>query len=462
MPAIQLNDAIAHPGFSADFLTHPDAYAEASGVLAASLVEALKQQGASAAEVSLGINQGLDVQVRMGDVESIEFNRDRSASVVAYFGQSKGVATTNDLSETSLQATLNQACAIAKFTEADPYAGLADAHLMAADFDELGRWHPNVFDAKHAADMAKACEEAGRGYSDDISNSDGAGYNGSAGLGVYANSHDFVGHRRSTKFGLSCVLIAGTGDAMKRNYSYDSRLNAEWLHTPQTVGAQAAERTLASLNPKPIQTGQYPVLFHPELSGGLMGQLVAAVSGRAQYRKASFLLDAVGTQVLPSQFGLLEQPRLPEGLRSANFDADGVGTATNPLVEGGVLGRYVLSSYSARRLGLTPTANAGGVRNLCVQGADGDLNAFISGMKQGLLVTQLMGQGVNPITGDYSRGASGFWIENGEIIHPVDEITIAGNLKDMLLGIEAIGTDVDHRSSVQCGTIHVGQMMVAG
>jgi PmbA protein len=418
--------------------------------------------GASEAELGLSEDQGLNVNVRMGGVETIEFTRNRGLNLTVLFGKRKGSASTADLDPRSIQATIEQACAIARYTEEDPASGLADAERMATEFHDFDQWNPWDIGAERAIDLALTCEAAGRDADARISNSDGTSVSSSASLAVYANSHGFIGDERGTSHSISCSLIAGRGDDMQRDYWYDAGCDARDLQAPETIGRHAAERALARLDPRPLRTGEFPVLFSAETARSLFGHLVAAVSGGALYRRASFLLDRIGTRVLPAGIDLVETPHLLRGHRSASFDSEGVATRHNPLVLDGVLQRYVLGSYSARRLGLDTTGNAGGVRNLDVTRGSLDRDGLIAGIERGLLVTELMGQGVSIITGDYSRGAAGFWIENGRIAYPVDEVTIAGNIGDMLLSIEAVGADVDRRSHLATGSVLVGRMTVAG
>ncbi|WP_433851918.1 metalloprotease PmbA [Stenotrophomonas nitritireducens] len=425
------------------------------------LLEKARALGASQAEVSCSEDRGMDVNVRLGEVETVESTHDRGIAVTVYFGQRKGSASTADLQESSLEATVAQACAIARHTEDDEAAGLADAALMARDFPDLDTWHPWALDARHAVDLALACEAAGRADAR-IANSDGASVATAQSLSVYANSHGFIGRERSSHHSIGCALIAGQGDGMQRDGWYSSAIARADLQDPEAIGRRAAERTVARLQPRSLPTGQVPVLFAAEVARSLIGHLLSAVSGGALYRRASFLLDSAGTQLFPDWFAIDERPLLRHGLRSSAFDGEGVATRDSALVSGGVLQRYILGSYSARRLGLQTTANAGGVHNLAVAANAGDLQSMLSGMGTGLLVTELMGQGVNGVTGDYSRGAGGFWVENGQIAWPVDGITIAGNLKQMFAGIEAVGSDVDRRSHVSTGSILVGRMTVAG
>ncbi len=426
------------------------------------LLAACRERGASQAEVSCSEESGLNVNVRMGEVETVEATRDRGIAVTVYFGQRKGSASTADLRGESLEATVEQACAIARFTEDDAAAGLADAALMATDLREFDSWHPWALDADHAIELALACESAGREHDKRIENSDGASVGTGQSVGVYANSHGFIGRERSTQHSLGCALIAGRGEAMQRDGWYSIGLAADDLESAATIGRKAAERAVMRLAPRQIATGDYPVLFAAEVARSLIGHLLGAVSGGALYRRASFLLDSAGTQLFPDWFAIDEQPFLPRGFRSSSYDAEGVATRESALVQGGVLQRYVLGSYSARKLGLQSTGNAGGVHNLKVAANAGDFESMVRTMGRGLLVTELMGQGVNTITGDYSRGAAGFWVEGGQLQYPVDGITIAGNLKPMFRAIEAVGSDVDPRSHVQVGSILLGRMTVAG
>ncbi|MCM2338394.1 MAG: metallopeptidase TldD-related protein, partial [Lysobacter sp.] len=402
-----MNALIPEPAIHVDSQMRLDALADLSQRLLASA----RRRGASQAEVSCSEDAGLSVNVRMGEVETVESTRDRGIAVTVYFGKRKGSASTADLREESLEATVEQACAIARHTEDDAASGLAEAELMATDLREFDSWHPWAIDADGAIDLALACEQAGRDAEARISNSDGASLGTGTSLSVYANSHGFVGRERSTQHSVGCALIAGEGDAMQRDGWYSIALAASDLEDVAAIGRKAAERAAARLAPRQVPTGEYPVLFSADIARSLIGHLLGAVSGGALYRKASFLLDSVGTQLFPDWFSIEERPFLPRGFRSAAFDADGVATRESPLVTAGVLQRYILGTYSARKLGLPTTGNAGGVHNLQVASNAGDLDSLVRGMGRGLLVTELMGQGVNSITGDYSRGASGFWVE---------------------------------------------------
>lgn len=455
-----MNAVIAKPASEAG--TDPSARLDQLAGIAEDVLRRCRERGASQAEVGLNEDAGLSANVRMGEVETIEYNRDRGLSLTVYFGQRKGSASTADLDPESIALTIDQACAIARFTEEDPCSGLADATLMAREFPDLDLWHPRALDADEAVELALRAEVAGRALDKRLGNSDGASTGLSSGIAVYANSHGFLGREQGTSYSISCSLIAGQGDAMQRDYWYDSGCRFEDLADPESIGRRAGERALARLAPRSVKTGQYPVLFSAEVARSLFGHLLSAVSGSALYREASFLLDHLGKPVLASGIDVIERPHLPRGHRSAAFDNEGVATFDNPLVKDGVLQRYLLSSYSARKLGLASTANAGGVHNLEISTGSDDRASLIRGMRRGLLVTELMGQGANLLTGDYSRGAAGFWVEDGEIAWPVDEVTIAGNLREMLLGIEAIGCDIDRRSATAVGSTLIGRMTVAG
>jgi PmbA protein len=456
--ALNMRELVSSPPATDDSQARLD---RLSGI-AERLLDRCRVRGASQAEVSCSEETGLNVNVRMGEVETVEATRDRGIAVTVYFGQRKGSASTADLREESLDATVEQACAIARHTEDDEAAGLADRDLMAMQFREFDGWHPWAIEADQAIDLALACETAGREMDPRIANSDGASLGSGSSLSVYANSHGFLGRERGTNHSIGCALIAGRGDEMQRDGWYSYALAAEDLESVAAIGRRAAERAVSRLAPRQVPTGEYPVLFAAEVARSLIGHLVGAVSGGALYRKASFLVDSVGTKLFPDWFAIDELPFLPRGLRSSAFDAEGVATREASLVKEGVLQRYVLGSYSARKLGLKTTGNAGGVHNLQVAANATDLDSMVRGMGRGLLVTELMGQGVNTVTGDYSRGAAGFWIENGAISYPVDGITIAGNLRGMFSAIEAVGTDVDPRSHMRTGSILVGSMTVAG
>lgn len=435
--------------------------------LAEDVIHRARAAGATQAEVSASIDTGLNVNVRLGEVETVEHTRDRGFGLTVYFGKRKGSASTADLNADSIQATLDQACAIARYTEEDVAAGLADASRMATAFPDLDLWHPWAIDTADAIALGQEIEAAGRAHAG-ITNSDGASVQAGESVSVYANSHGFVGRERGTRHSLSVALIAGDEAGMQRDYWYDSVRSAKDFMDAKTLGDKAAERTLARLGARRLSTRQSPVMFVPEVARGLIGHLIGAVSGGALYRHASFLLDHAGKQVMPAWLNIVERPHLMRGQGSGAFDAEGVATRDSVLVENGVLARYILGSYSARKLGLESTGNAGGIHNLVVEsghgdgGAADDFRGMLRRLGTGLLVTEVMGQGVNTITGDYSRGAAGFWVENGEIAYPVEEITIAANLRDMFMGIVAVGGDVDKRSHLLTGSILLDRMTIAG
>ena len=419
-------------------------------------------QGATASEVDISEGVGQNVSVRLGEVETIEYNRDKGVGVTVYLGQAKGHASTSDFSPAALQQTVNAALAIARHTASDDCAGLADKDRLATVFPELDLYHPWALPVEEAIDLARRCEDAARGVDARITNSEGATLSTHAGMSVYANSNGFVGASLSSRHSLSCAVIAQQNGAMQRDSWYGSARAHEDMEAADIIGRRAGERALARLGARRIPTGDYPVLFDPMMAGGLIGQFIGAISGGSLYRKASFLLDSLGQPVFASIVNIVEDPFIKRGMGSSAYDAEGVACVRRDLVAGGVLQGYVLSSYSARKLGMVTTGNAGGAHNLIVQPTAGDFADMLKRLGTGLLVTELMGTGVNPVTGDYSRGAAGFWVENGVIAYPVEEITIAGNLKDMFQSIVAIGSDVERRGSKFVGSILLERMMVAG
>jgi PmbA protein len=429
--------------------------------LAEDVIARCRAAGASEAEVGASVDLGLNVGVRLGEVETIEHSRDRSFGVTVYFGKRKGSASTADLHADSITKTIEQACAIARYTEADPCSGLADPARLATDFPELDLWHPWTVAPEEAIALGLEIEDAGRAVQG-ISNSEGASVQTGETLSVYATSQGFVGKERGTRHMLSCALIAQDDAGMQRDYWYESVRAAGDFPDVASIGRKAAQRTLARLGARQLGTCDCPVLFVPEVARGLIGHLVSAVSGGSLYRKASFLLDHVGKKILPDFVEIVERPRLLRGQASAAFDSEGVATKDSDLVRSGVLQRYVMGSYSARKLGLDSTGNAGGIHNLVVTTGQDDFASMLKKLGTGLVVTEVMGQGVSILTGDYSRGASGYWVEKGEFAFPVEEITIAANLRDMFAGIVAIGADVDHRSHVLTGSILLNSMTLAG
>ncbi|MGY6630041.1 MAG: metalloprotease PmbA [Wenzhouxiangella sp.] len=443
-------------------LDNPDAEAAWLTDIAQRVLDRARAGGAAQAEVSVSSSLSREAGVRLGEIETLEEARDRGVRVTVYCNQCSGSASTGDLRTTTIDECVDRALAIAKHTQADKAAGLADAELMASEFPDLGLWHPLDVPMADLIERAKAIEEAGRSADARIANSEGASVNSEAAVGLYANSHGFFGTSRGTRYSQSCVLIARDEAGMQRDYDWDSQRDFQSLVDPAVTGAEAARRTLRRLGARRVPTGPVPVLFAPEVARGLIGHLVSAVSGGSLYRRSSFLLDSVGEQLLPAWASLVEQPRLRGGAASSNYDADGVATRESALVADGKLLRYVLSAYSARRLGLQTTANAGGVRNLKLEAPTRSFDQLLAEMGTGLVVTEVMGQGVNLVTGDYSRGAAGFWVENGQIAWPVEEITIAGQLRDMFRQIVAAGDDVDLRRNVHVGSLLIERMMVAG
>lgn len=420
-----------------------------------------RKAGATAAEASAHTSQGLSVAVRLGEVETLEHMQDRGINVTVYIGKRTGHASSADLHVQSIKACVERAMEIARYTQEDRCNGLAETELLATDFPDLDLWHPVSVDADTAIERALACETAGRADKR-ISNSEGASFNASLGLGVYGNSNHFIGRSAGTHFGQSCILLAGEGAGMQRDYSFDSRRNLQDMESPEQTGTEAARRTTRRLNARKLPTGEMPVLLSSEVAKGLVGHLVGAISGTALYRNASFLKDTVGEALFPGWLNIVERPHLLRGAGSASFDGEGVVTRERKIIDAGVLQGYVMSSYSARRLGLKTSGNSGGVRNLLLEaGGDGRDDLFRE-MHNGFYVTEVMGQGVSLVTGDYSRGAAGFLIENGEISYAVAEVTIAGKLRDMFRNIVATGSEIDTRGNIHAGPVLISRMMVAG
>jgi PmbA protein len=426
-------------------------------------LEEARARGASQAEAAVSQDTGLSVGVRLGEVETLEHQRDRSMGITVYFGQRKGSASTADFSLEAVRATVAKACSIARFTAEDACSGLADAALMTRAPLDLDLAHPWNVTADRAIEIAKSSEAAALKFDPRINNSEGASVATHQGLHVYGNTHGFIGGYPTTSHTVSCVVLAGTGEDMQRDYWYSSSRDWRELEPPEAVGRESARRTIARLGPRKLSTRRAPVLFVPELARGLIGHFIGAIRGSSQYRQSSFLLNSAGQQVFPGGFSIAERPHMPKAMGSAPFDDEGVATRDRELVADGVLTGYILSSYSARKLGMQTTGNAGGAHNLVVApNLAGGLDALLSGLGTGLMVTELMGQGVNMVTGDYSRGAAGFWVENGSLQYPVAEITIAGNLRNMLKSIVAVGDDVDTRGGTRVGSVLVEEMTIAG
>jgi len=434
--------------------------------LAQSVVEDMLQEarklGASAAEAGVNIEAGLSVNVRLGEVDTLEHNRDKGLGITVYLGQCKGSASTSDFSPKAIRETVKAACDIARYTEADPAAGLAEADRMANEIPDLELYHPWDISAESAIDLATQCEAAGREGDQRISNSEGASVSSHDGLRVYGNTHDFIGSYLTSRHSLSCALIAQDESGMQQDLWYSVSRDPLQLESAQQVGEKAAQRVLSRLGARRLDTCEVPVIFHAEVARGLLGHLVRAISGGSLYRKASFLLDHLGREIFPKRVRVDERPHLKGALGSSPFDSEGVATSARDIISDGVLQGYVLDSYAGRRLGLPSTGNAGGVHNLFINHDDIDFESLCQQMGTGLLVTDVMGQGINIVNGDYSRGASGFWVEHGEIQFAVEEITLAGTLQQMFAGVEAIANDVDTRGNVCSGSWLINRMMIAG
>lgn len=420
-----------------------------------------KVLGATQAEVAASASRGFSINVRQQAVESLEFQQDRDLSVTVYLGLRKGSASTGDLSPAGIQQMVAAAIDIARATGEDPCHGLADASHLATRFPDLDLDHPWAIEPREAIELARVCEAAALAVDPRIKQSEGAGFSTHRGQSVYANSHGFVGSRTSTSHGLNCAVVAVEGDDMQRDDWYTSGRSAASLEAPAAVGAEAGRRAAKRLGARRIKTQTAPVLLVPELARGLFGSLMGAISGGALYRRASFLLDALNTQILPAEVSLHQRPFLPAAAASSAFDSEGVATRDRTLVDAGQLRGWLLGSYSARRLGLETTGNAGGVFNLVVDAPRRSFEALLAQMGTGLLVTEMMGHGVNGVTGDYSRGAAGFWVERGEVCFPVDELTLAGNLRDMYRHMVGFGDDLRPYSTVQCGSVLISEMMIA-
>ena len=445
------------PDNTAD-LPAPDAL---QAILDAALAHA-RRAGASAAEAATDAGQGLSVRVRFGEVDAVEFQADRELAVTLYNGQRKGSATTTDLRGEAIEKVVAQAWAIASHTGEDRWAGLAPAERMATEMPDLDLHHPWSLDVDAAVALARDCESAALAVDERIDNSEGAEVNSHDGIAAYANSHGFFGAQRATSHGLSCAVIARQDEQMQRDHWYTVARAAGDLDAASAVGTRAGERSVARLGAVTPKTTRAPVLLPPELARSLFGHFLSAISGAALYRDASFLKDRIGEQIFAPHIQLAQRPHLPRAMASAAFDAEGVATAERDLVVDGVLQGYVLGSYSARRLGLESTGNAGGVFNLCVAPGDKDFQALMRDMDTGFVATELMGHGVSTMTGDYSRGAAGFWVENGQIAYPVENVTIASSLQAMFANIVAVGSDVDTRSGIRAPSVLLDSMTVAG
>lgn len=430
--------------------------------LAEDLLKEAKSKGASSAEAALGLERGLSASARLGSVENIEHHKAQNLGITVYFGQCKGSASSTDFSARAIQETVDAACRIARYATEDRYAGLPEIELLASEFPDLKLCHPWDIGVDRAIDLAVECEDAARNYHPEITNSEGASLDTHQGMRTFANSLGFNHGYSSTRHSLSCSVLGRRGESMQRDYWYTLSRDSTALEGASAVGIKAAERTLKRLGARGLSTRQCPVIYAAECAGSLIGNFIAAIRGASLYRKSSFLLNCLGQQIFPEFLRIHEQPHLPKALGSANYDSEGVRCQSRDIVDRGILKGYVLSTYSARKLGMQTTGNAGGVHNLTVEPTHGGLDDLLREMGEGLLITELMGQGVNLVTGDYSRGAAGFWVENGAIAFPVEEITVAGNLKDMFRNLVAVGNDVDLRGNTRVGSIWVEKLTVAG
>ncbi|SES81752.1 MULTISPECIES: metalloprotease PmbA [unclassified Pseudomonas] len=421
-----------------------------------------KRQGASACEVSVSLEQGLSTSVRQREVETVEFNRDQGFGITLYVGQRKGSASTSASGSEAIRETVAAALAIAKHTSEDESSGLADKALMAKDLKDFDLFHAWDITPEQAIEQALTCEAAAFDADARIKNADGTTLSTHQGCRVYGNSHGFIGGYASTRHSLSCVMIAEANGQMQRDYWYDVNRQGDLLADPVSIGQRAAQRAASRLGARPVPTCEVPVLFSAELAGGLFGSFLGAISGGNLYRKSSFLEGAIGQKLFPEWLTIDERPHLMRAMGSSAFDGDGLATYAKPFVENGELVSYVLGTYAGRKLGLPSTANSGGVHNLFVTHGDEDQAALLRRMGRGLLVTELMGHGLNMVTGDYSRGAAGFWVENGEIQFAVQEVTIAGNMRDMFKQIVAVGNDLELRSNIRTGSVLIERMTVAG
>jgi len=421
-----------------------------------------KRQGVDQAEVATSHDLGLSVTARLGDVENLEYTNDRGIGITVYRDSRKGGASTSDIRPEAIREAVSKACSFATCTAQDPHSGLADADLMCANVRDLDLDYPWPIEARDAIAMAIECEDTALKFDSRITNSEGASVSSNRGSRAYGNTHGFMGSFSKTSHSVSCVVLGSEDGEMQRDYYYSAARDPAELEAAQLIGETAAKRALSRLGARKIKTTRAPVLFVPELARGFIGHSIGAIFGGAQYRRASFLLDAVGEKIFPDFVQIEERPHLSKAMSSAVYDSEGVATYDRNIVSDGVLQGYVLGSYSARRLGLQTTANAGGTQNLVVPGNADNLESLIAAMGTGLIVEELIGQGVNPVTGDYSRGVVGQWVENGEIQHPVHEVTIAGNLRDLYGRIAAIGTDQDVRGGIRCGSLLVEEMTIAG
>ena len=421
-----------------------------------------KSLGADGAEVAMSRQQGLSVSTRLGEVETVEFTNDGALGITVYQQGRKGSASTADLSDAALKQSVEAAINIAKYTSVDDCSGLAEKNLLAMSPKNLDLYHPKVLSTDEAIALAKECEDTALAYDKRITNSDGATFASFEGFKVYGNTHGQLVGYPSTRHSLSCVMIANENDDMQRDYAYTVSREFDALIDAKTIGQQASKEALSRLHAHKLPTGKVPVMFRADIANTFFGHFIAAISGGNLYRKSSFLLDALGQPIFPEFLTIEERPHINKALASSAFDAEGVVTIDRDIIKAGSLETYLLTSYSARKLGMQTTGHAGGIHNWLVSANDGDFEAMLKKLGTGLLVTELMGQGVNVVNGDYSRGAAGFWVENGKIAYPVSEVTIAGNLKEMFKGLVAVGSDTDMKGSIRTGSIIIEEMQVAG
>ncbi|MEG3345880.1 metalloprotease PmbA [Pseudoalteromonas sp. B5MOD-1] len=426
------------------------------------VLEHAKKLGATAAEAAMSSTSGLSVSTRMGEVETIEFNQDGGLGISVYVGNNKGSASTADLNPKTLRTVVEKAIDIAKFTSDDSFNGIADKELLEFAPQDLDLYHPWEVSPEQGVEFCHQAEQAALNADERIVNSDGASFSSHQGLRVYGNSHGMIAGYPRTRHSISTMVIGKEGEQMQRDSAYTIARHKDDLNDAAKVGLEAATETLAKLNSQKLGTMKVPVIFRADIANSLFGHLVSAIGGGALYRKSSFLLDSLGTKVFSDCVNISERPHLLKGLASSPFDAEGLKTVDREIIQGGELQTYLLASYAARKLSMAPTGHAGGIHNWLVEQTHADLKALLKTMGTGLLVTELMGQGVNTVTGDYSRGAAGFWVENGEIQYPVSEITIAGNLKDMFKAVVGLGGDIERRGGIQTGSVLIEQMQVAG
>ena len=425
-------------------------------------IELATKSGASA-EVAVTKVSGLSVSTRLQEIENVEFTNDGALGISVYMGQQKGNASTSDLSEGAIRNAVEAALAIAKYTSPDDCTGLADKDLMAFDAPDLALYHAADVDVDKATELALQAEKVALEADERIVNSNGASFNSHTGVKVYGNSHGMLQSYLSSRYSLSCSVIGGLEDALENDYEYTISREFDKLQSPIWVGENCAKKVVSRLNPQKLSTREVPVIFLNDVATGLISHFAAAISGGSLYRKSSFLLDHLGKQVLPDWFNISERPHLLRRLASTPFDSEGVRTQDREIVEDGILQTYLVTSYSGKKLGMPSTGHAGGIHNWLIKpNLTGGLSALLRQMGTGLLVTDVMGQGVNIVTGDYSRGASGFWVENGEIQYPVAEITIAGQLQDMLKNMVAVADDIEHRSNIQTGSILLDKIKISG